>query len=75
MDDDDLSDLLASPAEVRAMFEAYVGEYLGMTGDEFIAAWLAGRWPNPDGDIEKGIPYEPHVEWAATFLPALGVAV
>ena len=76
VDDDgfsDIADLLATPEEVRAMFEENCQYYLGMTGDEFIAAWRAGRWPDPDGDASRGIPYEPHVGWLASLLPSIGL--
>lgn len=37
-------------------FEEDARKYFNMSADEFIAAWKAGRWPDPDGnDTDRNV--------------------
>ncbi|MGH2759149.1 MAG: hypothetical protein ACRDKJ_06235, partial [Actinomycetota bacterium] len=37
-----------SPARAREVFDAAARHYLGMSGDEFLAAWRAGDFKDED---------------------------
>lgn len=48
-----------SPEEARQAFDAEARRSLGMSGDEFIARWQAGAFPDPE---------DPNVVWVASLL-------
>jgi hypothetical protein len=55
---------LVNPAESREIFDRAARRYLGISGDEFIAAWEAGEL---DDDAER-----PEVARVAMLLPLVG---
>jgi hypothetical protein len=49
-EDEDLDDVVATPEEVREMFEADVRRVLGISGDEFLGRVKSGEIVNDDSD-------------------------
>jgi hypothetical protein len=51
-----------SDEEKWAYFDQQAQTFLGMSGEEFVRQYRAGRWPDPDAD--------PNVMYLVTLLPA-----
>ena len=54
--------------ELRQLFEENARCHLNMSAGEFVAAWNAGRWPDPDGPETDS-----KVMWVAQFVEDLGL--